>query len=155
MHTGIDGKHRTVVQIRPVLRRLRVGRCEDHGGQCRKGGGYCAAMSANLGHFAASNWDFFVPSSSFSFSTWRVQSAPTPSEIALNNGSTAPLATSSHTPFVFGVIVLTAASQISLRPFPDVSRLVRTVGRRLGSPPSTRTVVSPAMTPSISPSAMP
>src|SRR3954453_11458055 len=134
MHAGIDREHRALIQIRAVIRSpiLRQGGRDDQSGPDRQGGGYCAAMSPNLGHFAASNWDFFVSRSSLSVSTWRVQSAPTPSAIALNNGSTAPLAASSHTPFLFGVIVLTAASQISLRPRPEVSRLVRTVGRRLG-----------------------
>ena len=44
-----------------------------NGGRCQskfytpcsgtKGGGYCAEMSLNLGHFAASNCAFFVPRS--------------------------------------------------------------------------------------------
>src|SRR5690349_662611 len=77
-------------------------------------------MSTNLGHFAASNWDFFGSSSSLSFSTWRVQSAPTPSEIDLNNGSTAPLATSSHALRVRGN-----------RPDRGVANLLDALSRRL------------------------
>ena len=87
---------------RPSLPAPARGPARSPGRPAPKGGGYCAAMSPNLGHFAASNWAFFVSSSSLSFSTWCVQSPPTPSEIALNNGSTAPLAISSHTPFVLG-----------------------------------------------------
>jgi hypothetical protein len=104
MHAWVDGEHRAVVEVRPGVWPLipGKGRREDQGDQPQKGGGYCAAMALNLGHFAASNSLFFVSISSLSFSTWRVHSALTPLEIAVINGSTAPLAISSHTPLVFG-----------------------------------------------------
>jgi hypothetical protein len=73
MHARIDREHWAVVQVGCVLRTLilRDGRREGQGDQPQKGGGYCAAMSLNLGQFAASNPVFFVSISSLSNSTNR------------------------------------------------------------------------------------
>ena len=77
-----------------------------------------------------------------------------PSETLLTMGSFAPSVTpfaiSSRTPLAFGGAVLVAAAQIAFRLFDVASELGRTVARSLGLPPATRTVSSPAITPSMS-----